>query len=244
MERTHSRGRGPHKGPSHADADASLWDRRSANWDDVCATPGFQDLANRVRDAAALRRDDRVVDLGAGTGLLSLRVAAEVKRVTAVDSSRAMLVGLEANAKNLRYDNILTVFADMRSLPLPDESATLVVSNYAFHHLSDAEKHVALAEARRILVPGGRLVISDMMFRVGMDARSRRLLRSKVVALGRLGPGGVLRLARIAARIAVGRWEHPAPPETWARMLEERHYVDVSVEPLHHEGGIALARRP
>jgi SAM-dependent methyltransferase len=129
-------------------------------------------------------------------------------------------------------------------LPLGDESVTLAVSNYAFHHLADAEKEIALAEVRRVLVPGGRLVICDMMFSLSLDARDRKLVWSKLVAIARRGPSGLLRIARNAGRVAVGRWEHPAPPDVWARMLAERHFDDVSVELLENEAGLACARRP
>jgi hypothetical protein len=53
-----------------------------------------------------------------------------------------------------------------------------------------------------------------------------------------------LRIARNAGRLAVGAWEHPAPPERWEQMLADRHFADIKVELLVNEAGLAHARRP
>ena len=139
---------------------------------------------------------------------------------------------------------MITTVADLRSLPLPDCAFTLVVSNYAFHHLDHSGKALALSEARRVLRPGGRLVVGDMMFALSLRPRDRRLVAGKIIAIARRGPAGAVRLARNAARLGMGRWEHPESPENWEQLLAERHFWDISVLPLAHEGGIATARRP
>jgi ubiquinone/menaquinone biosynthesis C-methylase UbiE len=119
-----------------------------------------------------------------------------------------------------------------------------VVSNYAFHHLDDPGKEIALAEARRVLEPGGRLIICDMMFALSFEPRDRRLITQKLRLLARRGPAGVLRIARNAGRVLTRRWEQPAPAATWERMLSDRGFNDVSIELLENEAGIAAARRP
>jgi len=204
----------------------------------------FLAIRDRIVEFAEPRRDDIVVDLGAGTGLLALALAPCVATVVAVDISERMLERLDVGAAADGIDNLTTLEADLRRLPLEDESATLVVSNYAFHHLDDAGKELALSEARRILRPGGRLVVCDMMFSLSLDARDRRLVFEKVVAMLRRGPAGVVRILKNAGRVVAGRWEQPAPPETWERMLAARGFEDVRVELLEHEAAIAVARRP
>ena len=220
------------------------WDARVDAWEEVAHSEAFASLRDRIIELADLADDDRVVDLGAGTGLLTLAIAARAAEVVAVDISSRMLERLERHAGASDAHNIVPVLADLRTLPLPDASATVVVSNYAFHHLDDQGKELALAEARRVLEPGGRLVIGDMMFSLSLAPRDRRLIVEKLLLLARRGPAGVLRIIRNAGRVLVGRWEQPAAPESWTRMLADRGFDDISVELLPHEAGIATARRP
>ena len=220
------------------------WDDRVGAWEDVVVTDAFVSLRDRIIEEAEPTADDRVVDLGAGTGLVSLAVAPRVHEVAAVDISTRMLERLDAAAAADGVRNLRTLEADLRVLPLEDEWATLVVSNYAFHHLDDAGKELALSEARRVLRPGGRLVVCDMMFSLSLDSRDRRVIGEKVWAMLKRGPAGVVRILKNAGRVVAGKWEQPARPETWVEMLKARGFVDVRVELLQHEAAIATARRP
>lgn len=224
--------------------DPYRWNERVEAWEDVAASAAFLAIRDRIVELAQPLHDDRVVDLGAGTGLLALALAPRVRELVAVDISERMLERLDDEASADGVHNVETVVADLRRLPLEDESATLVVSNYAFHHLDDSGKELALAEARRILRPGGRLVICDMMFSISLDQRDRRLVWEKVVALLRRGPAGALRILRNALRLLAGRWEQPATPRTWDEMLVARGFEQVRIELLRHEAAVALARRP
>lgn len=220
------------------------WDERVESWEEVAAGAAFLAIRDRIVELAEPRRDDRVVDLGAGTGLLALALAPRVQELVAVDISERMLERLDDMAAADGVHNVEPLVADLRRLPLEDESATLVVSNYAFHHLDDSGKELALAEARRILRPGGRLVICDMMFSLSLDARDRRLVWEKVTALLRRGPAGVVRILRNAVRVIAGRWEQPATPQAWEEMLVARGFEQVRIELLQHEAAVAVARRP
>jgi ubiquinone/menaquinone biosynthesis C-methylase UbiE len=220
------------------------WDSRVEAWEEVAATDAFLALRDRIRDEASPKPDDHILDLGAGTGLVTLALAPHAHTVTALDISPAMLERLQAHAASGGLTNVELVTADMHSLPFADETFDLVVSNYAFHHLEDTAKEIAVSEARRVLVPSGRLIVCDMMFSLSLRPRDRRLLTEKLRAIASRGPAGLVRIARNAGRVAVGTWEHPAPPETWQRILRDRHFDDVRVELLAQEAGIATARRP
>jgi SAM-dependent methyltransferase len=224
--------------------DPYRWDERVEAWEEVAASRTFLAIRDRILELAEPRPDDLVVDLGAGTGLLALALAPRVQQLVAVDISERMLDRLDDVAATDGIDNVEPLVADLRRLPLEDESATLVVSNYAFHHLDDPGKELALAEARRILRPGGRLVICDMMFSLSLEPRDRRLVWEKVWALLKRGPGGLLRILRNGVRVALGRWERPATPASWQEMLEARGFEQVRIELLEHEAAVAVARRP
>jgi ubiquinone/menaquinone biosynthesis C-methylase UbiE len=224
--------------------DPYRWDERVEAWEKVAASDAFLEIRDRIVELADPRRDDLCVDLGAGTGLLTLALAPRVRELVAVDISERMLERLDDAAAADGVDNVEPLVADLRRLPLEDESATLVVSNYAFHHLDHPGKELALAEARRILRPGGRLVIGDMMFSLSLEPRDRRLVWEKVRALLKRGPAGVVRILRNAVRVLAGRWERPATPESWQEMLVARGFEHIRIELLAHEAAVAVARRP
>jgi cyclopropane fatty-acyl-phospholipid synthase-like methyltransferase len=75
-------------------------------------------------------------------------------------------------------------------LDLLSRSFDLIVSNYAFHYMADADKEALLRRMRGWLVPGGRLVLSDMMIGRKLDPHHRRVLAEKALTMLRRGPAG------------------------------------------------------
>ncbi len=221
------------------------WDVRVTDAELVARSGGFRDLRDRIVDLAEPQTGHIVVDVGSGTGLLALAFAERAAVVWAIDSSPAMNEYLRAKATSAGLDNVETVLASAVSLPLVDGLADVVVSNYCLHELRCADKYRALAEARRVLKPGGRLVIGDMMFTLNpLHARGRRVVSAKMSKLARRGFPGLWRLLKNAARLAGGRWEYPADAAWWGQALRRSGFDEVRVETLAHEGGIAIGETP
>jgi len=221
------------------------WDRHVADAEEVARGPGFQRIRDRILEVAEPESHHTAVDVGAGTGLLALALAECVETVWAIDISPAMGDYLRAKAASAGFLNVEVATSSAVSLPLVDESADLVVSNYCLHHLDAEGKERALAEIYRVLRPGGRLVFGDMMFQVGLaDPRNRRIVRQKARAMLQKGPAGAWRLAKNGFRFATRTWEHPAAAEWWTKAISRAGFTEVHVEVLDHEGGLAWARRP
>jgi ubiquinone/menaquinone biosynthesis C-methylase UbiE len=221
------------------------WDGHVRQAEQVARGAGLLAVRDRILELARPATGEVVVDFGAGTGLLALSVADDVSKVWAVDSSRAMSEYLQVKAESAELSNVRVVVASVTSVPLVDGIADLVLSNYCLHELADREKRQALSEAFRLLRPGGRLVIGDMMFSLNpSDRRERRIIGDKLRAIGRRGPSGWVRLAKNALRLVSGRWEHPRRAAWWRGALEQAGFEGVSVELLRHEAGIASGYRP
>lgn len=223
-----------------------MWDGRVDSWHaHVTDSPAFAKVREAVLTAAAAEPDDDAVDLGAGNGFLTLPLARTVRHVVAVDLSVPMLDDLAARALSEGRTNIDREVADLASLRLPDDSADLVISSYALHHLSHAEKRALLGQVSRWLRPGGRLVIADMMFGRGVSSRDRRIFAQKAARLLRKGPGGVWRLAKNMTRFGLGVGsERPATPEFWCRALRDAGFADVRYTALVEEAGMVTAVIP
>jgi|ERR1039458_142498 len=102
-----------------------------------------------------------IADLGAGEGAFALLLAERATKVIAVDSSAKMIEVSREQA--LRHDvkNVEYRLGDMEELPIEDGAVDLVFFSQSLHHALHPER--AIQEAWRILVPGGRIVVLDLL---------------------------------------------------------------------------------
>src|SRR6267142_3154885 len=112
--------------------------------------------------AAGAKPGMTVADIGAGTGLFTMLFSDAVKpggSVYAVDISPAFVEYIQETAKKRRVRNVTAILTDGVELKLPDASIDLVYMSDVYHHFEHPAE--TLASIRRVLKPGGRLVVVD-----------------------------------------------------------------------------------
>ena len=134
-----------------------------------------------------------VADLGCGEGYLTLEAARWAKRVVAVDRSEAVLKQARALARRRKVTNVEWKRGDVEKLPLDEAGVDVALLSQALHHAADPGR--ALAEAARIVRPGGRVLVLDLRVHDQAWVRERlgdRWLGFEDAALERLMTGAGL----------------------------------------------------
>lgn len=102
----------------------------------------------------------RVADLGCGEGYLTIETSRWASKVFAIDRSATVLRRARDLASRRRVTNVVWKTGELEKLPLKDASVDIALMSQALHHAGDPA--IALAEAVRILVPGGKLLLLDL----------------------------------------------------------------------------------
>ena len=118
------------------------------------------DLAWMVEAAAPLPTD-RAIDLGSGAGHAGLALAPHVARVDAIDPTPEMHAVAARLAAERGITNVFASLATADALPFPDATFDIAISRFSIHHWPDPAR--AFREVARVLRPGGRIVLVDLV---------------------------------------------------------------------------------
>lgn len=149
-------------------------DRMRAYFDELAGKFGRHYVPGRswkglAETLLALMPPLEIADLGAGEGAFSQLLARRAKRVIAIDNSQKMV---EYGAELARKHGVLNLEyrqGDLEAVPIADQTIDLAFFSQALHHAPHPER--AVAEAYRILKPGGRIVVLDLVRHTYEDAR-------------------------------------------------------------------------
>jgi arsenite methyltransferase len=176
---------------------------------------------------ADLSDGETVLDLGSGAGadvLISARRVAPSGRAIGLDMTDEMLERARANAREAGVENAEFVKGYIEEIPLPDESVDVVISNCVISLAADKRK--VLAEAARVLRPGGRFAVSDVIADPDMDEATRADMQQWTGCIA-----GALTRAEFEEALAAAGFE--------AIDIHETHRVHE-----HASSAIVRARRP
>ena len=127
-------------------------------------------LRDRLLELSGVKKTDTVLDVGTGRGLMAIGFAKKAKKAYAIDRWRHRdLLGnsMERSKRNAKTEGVekKTVFkeGDPRKIPFKNNTFNIVVCTYAILNLPHGGRREALGEMVRVLKPGGRILVADVM---------------------------------------------------------------------------------
>lgn len=138
----------------------------------------------KVLDLLGIEAGDSIIDFGCGTGTFAIQAAQRCGKVHAVDVSREMLNRAEQKAVQAGVFNIAFHHAGFLTYVHTDKAVDAVATTFAFHHLPDFWKGIALKRLHAMLKPGGRFYMHDVIMD---EADALNNIQALIEKLGKAG---------------------------------------------------------
>lgn len=183
-------------------------------------------LGERLRGFLHLRGDERVVDVGTGAGAVAVALAPLAREVVGVDAVPELLEQARRRAAEAGAANVELVEGDAASLPFPAGAFDVAACVRVLHHVRRPE--LVVAEAARVLRPGGRLLLVDQLGPMDplVAIELERFERARDPSHARLLPDSDIRFLLEANGLVVER----------AEIREERRTLDPYLDVAGCEG--------
>jgi SAM-dependent methyltransferase len=166
---------------------------------------------------AELKPGETVLDLGSGGGidvLLSARRVGPSGRAFGLDMTDEMLAVAEENKRKSGLDNVTFLKGEIENIPLPDNSIDVIISNCVINLSGDKDR--VIREAYRVLKPGGRFAVSDVVVRGEVPDEIRKNMELWIGCIA-----GALRDSDYAAKLSGAGFEDIGLEETRVYRVED-----------------------
>jgi ubiquinone/menaquinone biosynthesis C-methylase UbiE len=126
-------------------------------------------------DFAGINPGDHVLDLGSGAGndcFVARALVGESGKVTGLDMTEQMIKKARENCNKLKFTNVEFVLGDIEKMPFENDRFDVVISNCVLNLVPDKPK--AFSEINRVLKPGGRFCVSDVVIRGNLSEKMKK----------------------------------------------------------------------
>ncbi|MDD5567604.1 MAG: methyltransferase domain-containing protein [Candidatus Omnitrophica bacterium] len=231
------------------------FNRWSNKYDQTLGRIGFhRELLDLVVRSSKVKDCDKVLDIGCGTGLLSLRLLQKAGcSITGIDISEEMLAIFKGKIKESGLEQkIESRLMDIDSLNFKNNTFDAAVSSVVLHHLKDKPK--ALKKIYKLLKPGGLFVIGEVdMDSTGSHADTKRLQRMLRVLeqewIPALRDAGVEAFAQMYSngiKHILNQGEYCLSLKQWAAICRKAGFSRVTIKRVPHYKcfGVVVAKKP
>ena len=139
------------------------------------------DSLDKLISITSASKKDEVLDIACGSGIVSCEFAKHTNHVTGIDMTQGMLVEAEKMQTKLHLKNLTWQIGDVDNLPYGDNSFSIVVSRFGFHHFLNPLK--VLFEMKRVCKPNGVVMVVDVSLPDGKIKKYNEMENNRIILI-------------------------------------------------------------